>query len=123
VANSSPVVGDVDGDGHADVVVTGQVPGSSVDGSVYAFDRGGNLLAGFPKHLPIGAGGVPAIADVDRDGRNEIAVKGSAWDGVPRDRPSLWLFDLGGGPHGPVHWGQLMHDAAHTGLYRRPPCP
>jgi hypothetical protein len=122
IGDSSPVVGDVDGDGLPDIVFTGQVAGSGTDGAVYAYSRGGAALAGFPKPLALGAGGVPAIADVDRDGRNEIAVKGSPWNGFEGLKQTLWLYDLGGSAHGPVHWGQFMHDAAHTGRYVRSYC-
>ncbi|MFN2590376.1 MAG: FG-GAP repeat domain-containing protein, partial [Actinomycetota bacterium] len=41
IGDSSPVVGDVDGDGLPDIVFTGQVAGNSVDGFVYAYSRAG----------------------------------------------------------------------------------
>jgi hypothetical protein len=122
IGDSAPVVGDVDGDQAPDIVFTGQVAGSGTDGFVYAYSRGGTPLSGFPKGIALGAGGVPAIADVDRDGRNEIAVKGSPWNGFEGFKQTLWLYDLGGASHGPVHWGQFMHDAAHTGRYLRSYC-
>jgi hypothetical protein len=123
MGNSAPVVGDVDGDGLPDVVFTGQVPGDGVNGTLYAYARTGLPVPGFPKVLPLGSGGTPALADVDRDGRTEIAVKGNPWNGIPGPKDTLWLYDLqGAGPYGPVHWGQFMNDGSHTGRYSRSYC-
>ncbi|MFN2589898.1 MAG: FG-GAP repeat domain-containing protein [Actinomycetota bacterium] len=123
IGNSAPAVGDVDGDGLPDLVITGQVAGDGTNGSVYLYSRGGVLHPRFPKNIRLGSGGAPAIADLDRDGRNEIVVKGSPWNGFSGLKDTLWVYDLGGTtPHGPIHWGQFMHDAAHTGTYTRAYC-
>ena len=122
IGDSSPVVGDVDGDQSPDIVFTGQHAGLGVRGWVYAYSASGSALRGFPKQIDSGSGGMPAIADVDRDGRNEIAIKGSPWDGFQGLKPTLWLYDLGGGDHGRVEWGQFMHDATHRGTYTTPRC-
>jgi hypothetical protein len=114
------VVGDVNGDGSPDIVFTGQVQGDGEHGSVFAYDAGGDLLPRFPKNLPISSGGVPAIADVDLDGRNEIVVKGAythtTWS------PSIWLYDLGGGPADPPEWSQFMNTSDHRSVYESPTC-
>jgi len=108
LGGSAPVVGDVTGDGEPDIVVVTQIGGSSVDGEVRLYDRHGNLDGRFPKLLRIGSGAVPAIADIDLDGRNEIVVTGSFWNGYSGYYDKLWVYDLGGPPHGPVQWGQFM---------------
>jgi hypothetical protein len=109
--NSAPVVGDVDGDGQPDIAVTW-------GGEVITYDRMGQVLPHFPKALQIGAGAVPAIADVDGDGRNELVVSGSYWDGFSGNKDKVWMFDLhGGGPYGPVLWGQFMGGPEHQGFY------
>ena len=64
----------MDGDGEPDIAITVQVAGSSVNGDVRLFNRNGVMHPHFPKPLPIGGGAVPAIADVDGDGRNELLV-------------------------------------------------
>src|SRR5205085_1744033 len=67
-----------------------------------------------------------AIADIDRDGRNEILVAGSdsGWSG---HEAFLYAYDLGGGPHGAIEWGQQGGGPRHQGLYRQgdvqPPAP
>jgi VCBS repeat protein len=121
LGNSAAVVGDVDGDGQPDIVITTQYAGRSDVGEVHVYDRFGNLHPHFPKVLPIGLGAVPAIADIDRDGRNEIIVTGAFWNGFPGMYDKVWVYDLGGGAHGPVLWGQFMGGPRHQGRYEGPP--
>lgn len=68
----------------------------------------------------LGGGRAPAIADVDGDGRNEIVIGSDEWEGEAGWAPTVWLYDLGNGPHGPVEWAQFMSDAAHSGRYHAP---
>ena len=70
--------------GLPDIAITTQIAGSSVNGEVRLYSRNGTMNPHFPKALPIGSGGVPAIADVDGDGRNELVVLGDDWDGEIR---------------------------------------
>ncbi len=116
VGNASPVVGDVDGDQLPDIVtVTG--PGGVEAGEVWVYSAGGILHPRFPKVLSLGSGAVPAIADIDLDGRNEIIITGSYWGGTTGYYDKVWVYDLGGPAHGPIEWGQLGGDARHTGRY------
>ena len=85
---SSPAVGDLDGDGHPDVVEgTAEAYGTTpqTSGRVYAFDHAGKRLPGWPiapealvaDGIPLAGEGVPmspVLADVDGDGRDEVAV-------------------------------------------------
>jgi uncharacterized repeat protein (TIGR02543 family) len=121
--NSAPVVGDVDGDGRPEIVVTASVPNSSTTGIVHVFSRSGIPHPHFPKMLAIGLGAVPAIADIDNDGRNEIMITGNYWDGHSGYFDKVWVYDLGGPAHGPVLWGQFMGNAKHTGAYTAPAVP
>ncbi|MBI4684170.1 MAG: VCBS repeat-containing protein [Nitrospirae bacterium] len=119
---SGPVVGDVDGDGFPDIVVTTEVVASGETGVVRVYGRNGASHSHFPKTLPIGSGAVPAIADIDGDGRNEIIITGSYWSGQSGYYDKVWVYDLGGATHGPVLWGQFMGNAKHTGT-AVPPSP
>jgi ELWxxDGT repeat protein len=124
--DSAPVVGDVDGDQSPDIVITTQIAGL-VSGELRAYDAQGRMLEGFPKKPPSWdesisqwrGEAVPAIADIDLDGRNEIIVAGhfgrwaGYWDG-------LWVYDLGGPAHGPVEWGQALGGPHHWGVYPVP---
>ena len=92
---SSPAIGDLDGDRKPDVVEgTAEVYGStpSTTGRVYAFSRKGKPLPGWPIQPPglaadaiplVGEGTPvsPSLADVDGDGRDEVAV--TTFTGVP----------------------------------------
>jgi hypothetical protein len=118
--NSAPVVGDIDGDQQPDVVVVSAKEFSGVIGHVRVYDRFGNPNPHFPKEIPIGRGAVPAIADIDNDGRTEIVVTGSPWDGYYL-YPKVWVYDLHGPqPYGPIEWGQFGGNPQHTGLYESP---
>jgi hypothetical protein len=123
IGNSSPVIGDVDGDELPDIALVTQVAGSSVNGEVRLYSRNGVLHPHFPKPLPIGPGGVPAIADIDLDGRNELVVLGSAWTGQSGWYDKVWAYDLHGTTYGSIEWGQLGGGAQHRGCYGCPPTP
>jgi hypothetical protein len=123
LGSSAPVIGDVDGDGLQDIAITKQVAGSSEQGEVRLYNRNGVLNSHFPKQLTIGSGGVPAIADIDLDGRNELVVLGSAWSGFSGLYNKVWVYDLHGSNYGGIEWGQFGGNAAHTNHYGPLPPP
>ena len=72
---SSPVVADVNGDGHLDVLTT------DLGGLLHVFDgRNGRDLPGWPQPVQPRAGSTtgsessPTVADLDRNGQKEIIV-------------------------------------------------
>jgi len=117
--NSAPVVGDIDGDGEPEIVVVLKELGSQW-GRVWGYWRNGGLHPRLFKRLLLGHGGVPAIADLDGDGRNEIIVIGDYWDGRAGYYDKVWVYDLGGPRHGPIEWGQLGNGPRHQNRYLRP---
>jgi len=112
---SSPVVGDVDGDGLPDIAVTYET-GTYGQSEVLVYNRYGALHPRFPKS--IWGTGVPAIADIDLDGRNDIVASGDRSSmSVAGYYDRVWAYDLGGPPHGRIEWGQLMGGPKHQGVY------
>jgi hypothetical protein len=120
LGNSSPVVGDVDGDYLQEIIVIVQEAGSGVSGQVMVYNSDGTQQSHFPKTINIGSGAVPAIADIDLDTRNEIIIVGNYWDGLTGYYDKLWVYDLGGEDHGTIEWGQFNGGPEHRGVYPVP---
>ena len=95
---SSPAVGDVDGDGFADIVF------GSWDHRIYALDRFGRALPGFPYLHHDTVWSSPALYDVDGDGRVEIFI-GS--DSTPHRGGQLLSLDWNGGAVS-LRWAQTI---------------
>ncbi|HZI91718.1 MAG TPA: S8 family serine peptidase [Thermoleophilaceae bacterium] len=116
---SSPAVGDIDGDGSLDVVEgTAETYGSAptTSGRVYAWSGNGRLKPGWPikpgalsaNAIPLAGEGVPAspsLADVDGDGRDEVAISAFTGqpdlyrgDGTPFSGSTAHFDTAGGGP-------------------------
>lgn len=115
--NSAPVIGDLDGDPDMEIAVTNWQGGSAEMGYLNIFDQHGQrkFFRG-PVAMPIADGRVPAIADVDNDGHNELLVGSVA--GSDSAHPSLYVFDFSRDhpeiQHGPILWGQFGGNPQHT---------
>ena len=72
---ASPSIGDVDGDGKLDIVF------GSWDWNIYALNRNGAMISGFPFFNDDTVWSSPALYDVDSDGRMEIFTGGDASPG------------------------------------------
>lgn len=75
---SSPAIGDINNDGYLEIVVgTGWYwwdQGNPTTLAVYAWDRNGNLLPGWPAATDYPGFSSPALADLDDDGDLEIII-------------------------------------------------
>jgi len=74
---SSPAVGDINSDDNLEIVVGLIFAGNAPDtryGGVYAFDKRGNVLSGWPFEKGWNFESSPSLADFDKDGDLEIVA-------------------------------------------------
>lgn len=71
---ASPAIGDLDHDGKNEIVLGSFSSGNEIQGGLYAFNRQGKLLPGWPVLLDESFAAPPALADFDGDGDLEISI-------------------------------------------------
>lgn len=85
---SSPAIGDINGDGWLDIVVGTGTAKSSGGNNVYAWDHNGNLLPGWPTTTGSNMPASPALGDLDGDGDLEVVIG----CGTEIDASCNWLY-------------------------------
>jgi len=73
-AIASPVLGDLDRDGHLEIVIGVHDPGAKISGGIYVLDRLGRIASGWPVLVRESFAGPVALADFDGDKNLEIAA-------------------------------------------------
>jgi hypothetical protein len=105
---SSPAIGDIDGDGTPEVIVS--AISTYTSGTIYAWDAAGTEVwsaqMGAAKFTTSGSS--PAIGDIDGDGDVEVIV------GSTSGMVHAWDFTASYDPDS-VKWGMFRHDQSHRG--------
>jgi hypothetical protein len=99
---SSPVIGDVDGDGTLDIVVATAAESGASAGGIYVINGKGQRWPGWPVLEEYSFTTAPALADLDKDGRLEIILPSTKptglhvvqWDGFEADGWPKAVFEL-----------------------------
>jgi len=88
MAMSSPVIGDLNHDGKQEVLIGLESWSDPNSGGLYALDRNGRVLPGWPVLTGRGMFTSPALADLNQDGCLEVAVCDN--------QNGVWIFDKNG---------------------------
>ncbi len=90
---SSPAVGDIDGDGNNEIII------ASNDNRIYAYNKDGSYVKGWPIDIGYRLENSPAVCDLNNDGKDEIIVGGGILDSV-----TLYIFNGDGSSFKPGIW-------------------
>ncbi len=111
--DSSPILGDVDGDGYPDIIV------GTKNKQILAYNKDGKMVDGFP--MPVGGAvtSSPILMNLDKDVNPELLVASD--DGF------IYAWDLPGAyEQENFPWVMFGHDAGHTNYFPKenlPPVP
>jgi hypothetical protein len=111
-SEGSPVVGDIDGDGVADVIQPVGSDETDTPDLIYGLKADGSAVAGFPIRLDGFCRSTPIICDLEKDGDVDI-VYGS-WDRLLH----VWDMPFAYDPR-VVPWPTFQGDAQRTGVARQ----
>ena len=117
---SSPVIGDINGDGEVDIVVTNFQSFELVPGKVLAFHTDGSTVSGWPRNLRFGSDAAPLLDDIDADGLVEMAVQEIF---IPkRSSNDIFIWNLAA-PYQEQNfpWRMFRHDIYNSGWYNFKP--
>lgn len=101
--NSSPVLGDLDGDGILEIIV------GSDNGKVYVWKPDGTLMPGWPVATGDSIRSSPALADIDGDGRLDVIV------GSFDNKVYVWNFNGSLLAGWPVVTGSVVYSSPAVG--------
>jgi len=122
--NYGSIIGDVNSDSKLDVLTTagnGFYP-SLGSGGVYAWDKDGSRIIGFPKPTEMDANAPAVLDDIDNDGKTEL-IASSDYDYdltnfKPKGRGSVYVWNTNKTYNqANMPWPMFMHDPQHTGCY------
>ena len=112
---SSPVVADVNGDGHPDVLT------ADLSGMLHVFDgRSGADLPGWPQPVQVNPGQTvavessPTVASLDNDGRKEIIVGAGSLD-VTGQQGGVVAFNANGSVRWRIHTMTIENESGVVG--------
>ncbi len=111
-SESSPLVGDINGDGSLDIVHGIGGGDVSVPNHLYAFNADGSAVAGFPITLGGPIRPCPVLCDLDGDGHVNIVYAGWDLKGHVWDMPFAYDEDL-------MPWPTFRGSLWRDGVYRR----
>jgi WD40 repeat protein len=104
---SSPVVGDVSGDGRPDIVA------GCTDGRIYAWHADGTSVNGWPRNVGYEFYGTASLVDMDNDELVEIVIGG--YDALIHVFDTEVPYD-----ENSMEWPKLCHDLYNSGCYAGP---
>jgi M6 family metalloprotease-like protein len=108
--NSTPILGDVDGDGYTDIIV------GTKNKQVLAYNKDGKMMDGFPLPVDGTVTSSPILLNLDNDDNAELLT--------PSDDGFLYAWELPGDyKKESFPWVMFGYDAGHTNHYPKESLP